>query len=415
MSEATTIETIEANGTKVPVIYEEDTRLPIVSMQLVFQKSGAIEDGNVSGLARFTASMLNEGSKQRGSTGFAEALDARAIRLSVNAGTETLVFEMEALKEEFGEGVKLLAELIRTPNFTASALEKVQTTTIGGLSRKESDFDYVAGRALKAAIFKGTPLANPPSGTPQSVEAITLEQVVEFAQQHLKRSRAIVVVGGDIALDTVKQQLSPILESLPEAPLEPLPFYEVAEEAEAVTLIKKTEQAYVYFGAPFDQKVDDPESYLGRVAMFILGSSGFGSRMMEEIRVKRGLAYSAYSRSNVARSNSYFSGYLQTKLASQEEAIKTVKEVVAAFVKEGATQEELDQARRFLLGSEPLRVETLSQRLSRTFMEYYKGEGIGASERELKQIEALPLETLNAFIKKHTEINRLTFAVVTAE
>ena len=162
-------------------------------------------------------------------------------------------------------------------------------------------------------------------------------------------------------------------------------------------------------------KVGDQEHYISRVAMFILGSGGFGSRMMEEIRVKRGLAYSAYCRANISRSNSYFFGYLQTKIASQQEAVKTVKEVIDDFVKNGVTQAELDQARRFLLGSEPLRVETLSQRLSRTFMEYYKGEGIGASERELKQIEALDLATINAFIRKHAEIEKLSFSIVTEE
>ena len=136
---------------------------------------------------------------------------------------------------------------------------------------------------------------------------------------------------------------------------------------------------------------------------------------MEEIRVKRGLAYSAYCRTDIARSHSNFFGYLQTKIKTQKESVDTVKEVIADFVKHGVTQAELDQAKRFLLGSEPLRVETLSQRLSRTFMEYYKGEGIGASERELKQIEALDLKTLNAFIKKHAEIGKLSFSIVTEE
>ena len=162
-------------------------------------------------------------------------------------------------------------------------------------------------------------------------------------------------------------------------------------------------------------KVGDAERYVSRVAMFILGSSGFGSRMMEEIRVKRGLAYSAYCQANVSRSNSYFFGYLQTKVASQDEAVKTVREVIADFVEHGATQAELDQAKRFLLGSEPLRVETLSQRLSRAFMEFYRGEGIGAAKRELKQIEGLDLATLNAFIKKHAEIEKLSFSIVTEE
>ena len=411
----TTVETVNVNGVEVPVIFERDTRLPIVSMQLVFQKSGSIEDGSLPGLAKVTASMMNEGTKKRGAVGFAEALDARAIHLSVHAGTETFVFEVGSLKEEFPEAVALLDELIETPNLSESALKKVKTTTVGVLSRKESDYDYVANRELKKELFSGTPLAHPASGTIESVEAMTLEQIGAFVHDHLQTARAIAVVGGDIGLEEAKKDVIRLLGSLPKGQLEPLPYYEASAAQKRTVLKRKTDQAYVYFGAPYDMKVADPEHYISRVAMFILGSGGFGSRMMEEIRVKRGLAYSAYCRADIARSHSNFFGYLQTKVSTQDEAVATVKEVIADFVKNGATQEELDQAKRFLLGSEPLRVETLSQRLSRTFMEYYKGEGIGASERELKQIEALDLETLNAFIKKHAEIGKLSFSIVTEE
>jgi predicted Zn-dependent peptidase len=176
---------------------------------------------------------------------------------------------------------------------------------------------------------------------------------------------------------------------------------------------KPSEQAYIYFGSPFEMDASDPEQYKARVAAFILGESGFGSRLMEEIRVKRGLAYSAYGRVSVNKSSSKFSGYLQTKNANKSEAIQIVKEVIADFVKNGATQEELNQAKRFLLGSEPLRTETLSQRLSRAFMEYYRGFESGYYAKQLALIEDLDLETLNTFIASHPELNDLSIAVVT--
>ena len=409
----TTVQTVDVDGTKVPLIFERDTRLPIVSMQLVFQKSGSIEDGNLSGLARVTASMFNEGTKQRGAVGFAEALDARAIHLSVHAGTETFVFEVGSLKEEFGEAVALLDELLETPNLTEEALQKVKTTTVGALSRKESDYDYVANRELKKLLFEGTPLAHPASGTIESVEAMKLEQIRAFASAHLQRGRAIAVIGGDITQDEAAAYVRRLLKSLPKGEAGTLPYYSASDKQRVEVLERDTDQAYVYFGAPYDMKVADPEHYISRVAMFILGSGGFGSRMMEEIRVKRGLAYSAYCRTNIARSHSDFFGYLQTKVATKDEAVATVREVIAKFIKNGTTQAELDQAKKFLLGSEPLRVETLSQRLSRTFMEYYKGEGIGASKRELEAIEKLDLKTLNDFIRRHGEIEKLTFSIVT--
>ena len=189
--------------------------------------------------------------------------------------------------------------------------------------------------------------------------------------------------------------------------------YETVTKAKDSVLKRETEQAYVYFGSPYNIKVDDEDYYKSRVATFILGTGGFGSRLMEEIRVKRGLAYSAYARVSVTKSSSHMTGYLQTKLESMEEAKKTDKEEIAKSVKKGVTQEELEQTKKFLLGSEPLRVETMNQRLSRTFMEYYKGQELGHSQKELKKIQKLKLKDLNEFIKTHTEILDLSFAIVT--
>jgi len=176
---------------------------------------------------------------------------------------------------------------------------------------------------------------------------------------------------------------------------------------------KQTQQAYIYFGSPYNVRYDDPEAYKARVATFILGTGGFGSRLMEEIRVKKGLAYSAYARVHINKSTTYLSGYLQTKLESQDEALKTVRKVLSDFVQNGAKLEELIQTKKFLLGSEPLRNETMSQRLHRAFMDYYKGFTLGHSKEELEKIEALSLEELNAFIKNHKEILSLSVSIVT--
>jgi len=412
---ASSINYITVEGVKVPLIHEEDTRLPMVSMQLVFRDSGSIEDGALPGLAKISAKMMNEGTKKLGSIGFAKELDAKAVHISASTGTETFVMEISSLQEAFDYGLDKFEDLLKEPNLSKETLEKVKAITIGGLSRKENDYDYVAARALKAQLFQGTQLASPSSGTIEDVKKIEVEDVKAFLKKHLVLSRAVVVVGGDITLDEAKHKAKELLSSLKKGSSAKLPFAAVSKKSKRVVLERTTEQAYLYFGSPYDLKVGDEDEYKARVGIFILGTGGFGSRLMEEIRVKRGLAYSAYARVNVARSHVYFMGYLQTKLESQAEAEKTVKEVIAKFVKAGVTQEELDQAKKFLLGSEPLRVETLSQRLSRTFQEYYKGQELGSSLKELEKIKALTLDDLNHYIKKHTEINDLTFAIVTNE
>ena len=411
---ASTLEFIEVKGVKVPFIYEEDKRLPIVSMQVVFTGSGSIDEGNNAGLARLSAKMMNEGTLKRGAVGFADALDARAIQLSTNAGSETFVMELGTLRDEFDAGLSLMSELLRSPNLTKETLEKVKTLTQSDIARKESDFDTVASDELKAILFEGTPIATPNIGTKESIEKIKLKNVETFLKDKMVLSNLLIVIGGDLNLSEAQEKVTKLLSPFAVGKVSSARHYEPRKSPKE-TILKRpqTEQAYLYFGSPFAMNEGDPEFYKARVAMFVLGSSGFGSRLMEEIRVKRGLAYSAYSRLGVAKTNTYFSGYLQTKLESQAEAQKSVIDVIDTFVKTGVTQSELDQARKFLLGSEPLRVETLSQRLGRTFTEYYQGQELGHSLKELEMIRHLSLDDVNEFIKRHNEITQLSYAIVT--
>ena len=410
---AASIDNIEVNGAKIPVIFEHDPRLPLVTMQFIFTNSGSVTDVNKAGLAKFSAKLLSDGTKALGSSAFAEQLESKAIHISASVGTETFVMEVGCLKEEFDEALGQFANLLKDPNYTQESVDKIKTMTLGGLSSKESDFDYVASNQLKAILFEGTVLAQPSSGTVESVKSIELGDVKEFLSSRLASSNLIVVLGGDIDLGLAKEKISKIVESLPKGDVGPVEHFDLIAKPKEKILKKETEQAYVYFGSPYNISEGAEDYYKARVATFILGTGGFGSRLMEEIRVKRGLAYSAYARVDVSKSSNYLTGYLQTKLESLDEAKKTVNEVFAKFVKEGATEEELEQTKKFILGSEPLRVETMSQRLNRTFMEYYKGFELGHSERELQMIKDLKLKDLNEYIKSHAEILDLSYSIVT--
>ena len=411
---AATVNYIDVKGVKIPLIFEEEKRLPIVSMQLVFRNAGTITDTEkTEGLAKISSKMMNEGTLSLGSNGFATALDSKAIQLSASVGTETFFVEYGSLKDQFDEGTKLFSSLLKEPNLTKKSLDKVKTDIIGTLSAKENDFDYVADNALKSILFEGTPLALPDLGTVSSVKKIKLSQVEKFLKQHLVLSNMIIVMGGDITLEEAKKKAVILASNLEVGKAISIKHYETSDAQKEKIIKRETQQAYLYFGSPYNLSVSDKDNYKARVATYILGTGGFGSRLMEEVRVKKGLAYSAYARVSISNSSSYMSGYLQTKLESLNDAKATVKTVFADFVKDGVTQDELDQTKKFLLGSEPLRVETLSQRLSRTFMEFYRGEELGHSQKELELIKNLKLSDLNDYIKKHKEILSLSYAVVT--
>ena len=404
---------IEKEGLTVSVIFEQETRLPLVSLQLVFRDSGALTD-QIPGVAKLTAKLLGEGSKALGSEGFAEALESRAITLSASVGAETFVISLQALESEFAFGFEMLCALLADPNMTAEAFGKVQTQMVGTLTQKQSDFDYVANLLLKKTLFAGTPRAHPSSGTAESVGSITLDDIRAYQDAYLGRGNFVMVLGGDIQPQEAEKMVAGLMAVLPPCTVSPLQEIQATGTPQTRTHHASTEQAYLYFGAPYQMPYGSDEVYLGKVASFVLGSSGFGSRLMEEVRVKRGLAYSAYASFSVSRTGSYMTGHLQTKLESASEAKGVVTEVVRTFISEGITQEELDAAKQFLVGSEPLRNETLQQRIGNAFHAYYNGKPLDYRKEELRQIEAIELEQINCFIRAHTEIGKISFAIVEA-
>ena len=409
---AATLLHVDVKGVSIPVVFEAEKRLPLASMELVFQNSGSLADTK-PGIASLCARLLGEGTKREGATAFATALENRAVHLSAETGRETFVLSLEALKSEFDFAVGKMNDLLNDPNTTPEAFKKVQTQTLGILKQKESDFDYIAATRLRGILFEGTPLAHPSLGTPESVSAMKLEELKKYLSDHLRLDNLIVVVGGKFTPEEVKSAVEKAVAGLERGRVKPIPHFGANGKRRETVAYEETDQAYIYFGAPYTMAADDPRRVLGKVAAFILGSGGFGSRLMEEIRVKRGLAYSAYGRFVVNRTHSYFSGYLQTKLESGGEAKKVVQEVVDTFLKKGVTAEELEGAKKFFLGSEPLRTETLSQRMNRAFHEYYDGLGLDWSEKELKLIREMKLEDLNAFIREHPEIGELSWSIVT--
>ena len=406
-----TIKHINIKGVDVPVVFEQDKNLPILNLQLVFKNSGYIQDSK-SGLASTSAKLLNEGTKSLGSTKFAESLEKLAISLDANTGFETFVIELSSLKDVHEKALSLLEDLLKDPNYDKETLEKIKTIKIGSLKRKENDFDYVASNNLKKLIFKDTPLENPSSGTIQSISSIELDDIKGFLSNALDLNNLIVVVGGDFEYKEIISKIENLIKILDNKNKNELKKIELIKKPKNETVLKETQQAYIYFGSPFDVNVKDKDSYMAKVASFILGGSGFGSRLMEEIRVKRGLAYSAYGYISQNKSHSYFTGYLQTKLESADEAISLVSSIVDDFVKNGVTKDELKAAQNFLAGSEPLRTETLSQRLNRAFTLYYRGLKLDYSKKELEKIENLKLKDLNNYIKSHKEIKELSFSVV---
>lgn len=396
----------------VDFIYEEDRTLPIVFMSLKFKNAGILI-GKKDGLVNLTSMLLNEGTSKDGSVGFATKLENRAISLSAGMGTETFVIDLDSMRSEFPKGVKLLKELIIDPNYKKESLTKIKTQVKGRITSLESNFEYISRVELNKQLYPNNPLSRLTLGTKEDVQKISLIDIKKHIEKNLGKDNLFVVIGGDLSHDEAKTYVKEVVSLFHNNTPSSFKFTLPTSEAKVIKHYKDTQQAYISFGSPLDIRFDTDKMYLANLASYILGEGGFGSRLMEEVRVKKGLAYSVNGSFSITQSSSSFSGALQTKNSSGDEAIKIVQSVVEDFVKNGVTQEELDLAKQFIVGSQPLRNEKLSSRLTRAGNEYYNNRALGEWKTELEKTKNVTVEELNAFIKSHPEITKLSFSVVT--
>ena len=380
-------------------IYEKDN-LGRTIFEIIFKNTGSVF--NKDGVANMTAYILNKRGTIKEKEKFYSSLEEKAVNLTISTNREFTTISLVFLNEKKNFAIKKLIELLENPNFTQDALEKSKMELLAKKESLKNNYDYIANQNLFKTIFRNTPLEHPVIG--DNIENITLEDIKKHFKTFSKES--VVFINGGEKID-----IKPFLDILPSTPMKKDMFFKPKQGN--TTEKHSVEQSYIYFGSEFDIKND--ELYLAKTATFILGAGGFGSRMMEEIRVKRGYAYSAYAQNEFQKIYTILKGHLQTKLENTDDALNLVKKLINDFVKNGVSEEELNQAKKFLIGSEPLRNELLSQRLLRKFKEYYYNLPNGYYDKELKLINSLKLKTLNDFIKKHSEIQNLSFSIVTNE
>ncbi|EAH5176884.1 insulinase family protein [Campylobacter lari] len=402
---------LSVNGVKIDIIYEYENELPIVFFKMIFKNSGKIAEKNHAGVASMLARMLNEGSGDN----FFKVLEQKAVELYAKASFEHFQINIKCLKEHFNFAVEKLEELLLNVRFDEKILQRLKTLALGELASLNTDYDYQAKRLLNKNVFIDEIFASGLDGTKESIEKISLKELHDFMSENLVLDNALFVFGGDIKEDEVKVKTEKICQILKRNIPNQNKSYKLIDENIEVSEQKSTEQAYIYFCSPFNIQINDEKMYLAKLALFILGQGGFGSRLMEEVRVKRGLAYSVYAMLDVNLNYSRVFGYLQTKNESSNEAKALVKEVFKNFVQNGVNDKEFQLAKQFLVGSMPLRYESLAKRLDIMLNEYLHGLKLGNLKEEMQKIKNTNLDELNDFIKAHSEITKVSFASIENE
>ena len=405
------IDYLKIKDVKVPIIYLKSDRLPKADIQVIFKNAGK-NTSHKAGLSYITSKIFSSGTKKKDESEFYEDLEARAIYFEAHSGYENIIFSLSSLSTELSSSIKALKSVLNNPRLTKNNLTKIMQEIKGSILEKQNNFDYLASVGFNKMMFKGSNMANPLIGDLKSIKDIKLSDIKGFIKSHITLSNATIVISGDYQEKDIKK-LVIALSSLGKGKKEKEATFSIKDKSETIKENAKTDQAYINFGSSFDLKVNDEDYYKAKIAHFILGSGGFGSRLMNEIRVKKGLAYSVHSDVQIEKLFSNFRGSLQTKLENEDEAIKIVKQTILAFTQKGVSQKELSSSKKFILGSYPLKNELISQKISRIFNDFNNGKKENSYEDDLKKIKALSLRELNIFIKKHIEINNLSFYIIT--
>ena len=390
----------------------EDHSNPILSLDLVFRGGAALDPAGKEGLANMAASLIDEGAGELDSQAFQGTLEDHSIRLRFNAGLDNFSGELLTLSAHRALAFKLLRLALAEPRFDEEPLERIRAQILAGLARDAEDPDAIAGRTLRALFFPAHPYGRPGDGTPDSVRAITAEDLRGFVERRVARDNLMIGVVGDITPDELAKLLDETFAALP-ATSEAVAIEETepAGEGALVVVERDQPQSVVSFGHA-GIKRDDPDYYAAYVTNYVLGGGGFSSRLYEEVREKRGLAYSVYAYLNPLDHAALVAGGVATQNARVATSLELIRKEWTRMAEAGPSAEELEAAKTYLTGSFPLRFSS-SGRISRMLVGMQLEElGIDYLERRNSYIEAVTLDDVRRVARRLYDPAKLTVVVV---
>jgi zinc protease len=362
-------------------------------LSLHFRGGSALDPVGKEGLAYLISGLLDEGAGELDSQEFRTELEDLAIQLSFDADRDQFTGRLKTLTEHRARAFELLRLALSQPRFDAEPVERIRNQVQASLRRLAEDPDYVASLTWFEAAFPEHPYGRPVRGTIESVGAITADDLRGFVARRLARDNLIIGVAGDVTA----QELGPLLDSafgdLP-ATSAPIDLVEARPADGGTVMVRKdVPQSQVLFGEAGLSR-DDPDFYAAYVANHILGGGGFTSRLTEEVREKRGLAYSVYSYLSPADHAPLWLGGLGTSNASVRQAVALVRHEVARLAHGEVEQAELDDAKQYLTGAFPLRL-TSNDQIAGTLVSMQVSDlGIDYLEKRNDYIQAVTLEDL---------------------
>jgi len=408
---AVTVEQVESPGGIVAWLVH-DNMVPLVSIEFSFRGGAALDPAGKTGLADMTASLLDEGAGDMDSQAFQRKLSDLAVTISFDAGMDTIRGSLKTLNRTRDEAADLLALALTKPRFDDAAVERIRQQILAGLARNSTDPDTIAGQVWWKAVFPNHPYGLPAEGTAQTIAAITTDDMRTLIAERFARDQLIVGVVGDIT----PEELGPLLDrAFGSLPASGRPFRMVVPELQAAGEVFVVEadvpQSVVLFGQGGILR-RDPDYYAAYTMNYILGGGGFASRLYEEVREKRGLAYSVYSYLTPLQAVGVYTGGVSTANERVGKSIDVVREEWKRMRDHGVSAAELKDAKTYLTGSYPLRF-TSTDRIARLLVGMQYNElGLHHIEGRNSLIEAVTLEDVQRVAKRLLKPDDLTIVVV---
>ncbi|HYE49946.1 MAG TPA: pitrilysin family protein [Azospirillaceae bacterium] len=408
---AVTIERVVSPG-GIEAWLVRDEKNPIIAMSWSFDGGSELDPADRLGLAYMVSGLLDEGAGDLESQAFQKLLEDNSISLSYSAARDGFFGALTTLKDNRAEAFRLARLSMTAPRFDAEAVERIRRQILAGLKRDQTDPNYIAQLTLMRTLYPDHPYGKPARGTMETVAAVKREDLSAFVKARFGRDRLKVAVSGDIDAKELAGVLDQLFGALP-AKAEPFQVADVvpAASGQVVAAPKPIPQTIMVL-AQRGVKREDPRWYAASLLNYVLGGGGFNSRLMDEVREKRGLTYGVGSGLQPYEHSALWTASGSTMNEKAGQALDLIKEIWGRVAAEGITAKELEDAKTYLTGSFPLQL-TSNGAIAGTLLQVQRDElGIDYLERRNEYLNRVTLQEVNALAKELMDPRAIATVVV---
>ncbi|MFO1205883.1 MAG: pitrilysin family protein [Burkholderiales bacterium] len=343
------------------VYFVENHDLPIVDVSVDFPAGSSFDARSKSGAAGLTQYMLRFGADGLDEDQISNRIADVGAQLSGRFDLDRAGLGVRTLSSarEQDAAIAVLAKVLQSPTFPQESVVREKNRIVADLKEANTKPETIAAKTFFATLYGEHPYALPAAGSPETVAGLTREDLVDFYRAHYNAPRAVVAIMGDVTRGEADAIARRLTDGLPPAPADAVRLPDVTPLARASEqrIAHPATQSHILMGAPGIRR-NDPDYFALIVGNYVLGGGGFVSRFTEEVRSRRGLAYSVYSTFQPLRFEGPFQIGLQTKKEQSAEALDVVRVTLRDFIAKGPTEQELRAAKQNIVGGFPLRVDS---------------------------------------------------------